>query len=78
MKSGKIKDYQITASSSYDEAQPSKARESKYRAHEQNNNNHTVLYTEAILDVTMLNNFSFSIVFLHCISHDAFKCSPCS
>ena len=30
MKSGKIKDYQITASSSYADAQPSKARESKY------------------------------------------------
>ena len=31
MKSGKIRDYQITASSSYPESQPSKARESKMK-----------------------------------------------
>ena len=31
MKSGKIKDYQITASSSYPESRPSKARESKMK-----------------------------------------------
>ena len=31
MKSKRISDYQITASSSYDESQPSKARESKYK-----------------------------------------------
>ena len=31
MKSGKIKDYQITASASYSESRPSKARESKMK-----------------------------------------------
>ena len=62
MKSGKIKDYQITASSSYADNQPSKARESKYLPTNKTIVSHTVLYTEAIFNVIFLNGFPFSIV----------------
>ena len=76
MKSGKINDYQITASSSYDAAQPSKARESKsVLAHEQNNCyiSRTVPYTEMILDVVLLNDFSFSLYVLIPLLYDQLR-----